>query len=54
MENIINNFFVLIKCKIKSDSKTIYKTFKKLKKITEIKLNLIIINKNKYLIYLIY
>ena len=39
IENIINNFFVLIKCKIKSDSKTIYKTFKKLKKITEIKLN---------------
>ena len=39
MENIINNFFVLIKCKIKSNSRTIYKTFKKLKKITEIKLN---------------
>ena len=39
MENIIINFFDLIKCKIKSDSRTIYKIFKKLKKINEIKLN---------------
>ncbi len=39
MENIIKNFFVLIKCKIKSNSRKIYKTIKKIKKIIEKQLN---------------